>query len=63
MKSDVVLVVPNGTVVDFVAVKSSRFNGGSTPSNSLLLNLKEFSEERRVEHLVPNQIQNLVEVC
>jgi hypothetical protein len=29
----------------------------------LMLNLKDFHEEHRVEHLVLNQIQNLVELC
>lgn len=28
-----------------------------------MLNLKEFREEGRVEHLVPNQILVLVETC
>ena len=28
-----------------------------------MLNLKEFREERRVEHLVPNQFPTLIETC
>jgi len=52
-----------GTVVDFVAVQASRFNRVQHLAIFLMLNLKEFREESRVEHLVPNQIQKLVEVC
>jgi hypothetical protein len=33
----------------------------STTEDFLRLNLKEFQAERRVEHLVPNQIQTLIE--
>ena len=51
-----------GTVVDFVTVKTTGFNSFQHPSNFLMLNLKEFHEECRVEHLVPNQIQRRIEL-
>ncbi len=50
------------TVVEFVAVKASRFSSLQHPKIFRCLNLKDFREERWVEHLVPNQIQNLVEL-
>jgi hypothetical protein len=50
------------TVVEFIAAKASPFNSLQRPENFLMLNLKEFREERRVEHLVPNQIHILVEL-
>jgi len=43
--------------------KSLAFQQHSTPQNFLMLNLKDFREERRVEHLVPNQIPILFEIC
>jgi hypothetical protein len=51
------------TVVDFVTVKTSRFQQLSTLEDFLQLNLKEFHEERRVEHLVPNQMPKAIEIC
>jgi hypothetical protein len=51
------------TVVDFVTVKTSGFNSFQHPEIFDLLNLKELREDRRVEHLVPNQIRNPVECC
>jgi hypothetical protein len=35
----------------------------STAQDFVMLNLKEFREERRVEHLVPNQIPTRIELC
>jgi len=35
----------------------------STTSNFLALNLKDFHEERRVEHLIPNQRRMPIEFC
>jgi hypothetical protein len=59
-------MVRTATVVDFVAVESSRFNRAQHPEYFRLLNLKELLEEHRVEHLVPNQIPGsigLLELC
>ncbi len=48
------------TVVEFVAA-SLAFQQSSTPQNFPLLNLKGFRDERRVEHLVPNQVLGFFE--
>jgi hypothetical protein len=47
----------------FCSCQSLVFQELSTPENSWMLNLKEFQEMRRVEHLVPNQIPDLIEIC
>jgi hypothetical protein len=56
------MVSKGATVVDFVMAKTSRLNSFQHLKMLRGLNLKEFHEERRVEHLVPNQIQILVEL-
>ena len=49
------------TVVEFVVAQASRFNSLQHPEIFWMLYLKDFCEERRGEHLVPSQIQNLIE--
>jgi hypothetical protein len=53
MKSEAGVVRLSGTVVEYVAVKASCLNSFHTRENFLVLNPKEFHEERRVEHLSP----------
>jgi hypothetical protein len=55
------LEVSSGDCSRFCSCKSVAFQLTSTPSKFLLLNLKEFQELRRVEHLVPNQIVTPIE--
>jgi hypothetical protein len=51
----------NRNCSQFCSCESLTFQQLSTPSDFLRLNLKEFREENRVEHLVPNQIPTLIE--
>ena len=50
------------TVVEFCNCESLAFQQGSTSKKFLVLNLKEFQEVRRVDHLVPNQDQMPIEL-
>jgi len=51
----------NRNFSQFCSCESLTFQQLSTPSDFLRLNLKEFREENRVEHLVPNQSPELIE--
>ena len=53
----------NRNCTQFCSCENLTFQQLSTPSDFLRLNLKEFRDENRVEHLVPKQIQNPVELC
>lgn len=51
----------NGNCSQFCSCESLTFQQLSTPSDFLRLNLEEFREENRVEHLAPNQVPSLIE--
>jgi hypothetical protein len=57
------LEVPSGDCSQFCSCKSLAFQQLSTAENFVMLNLKGFREVRRVEHLVPNQIPTVIEIC
>jgi hypothetical protein len=52
----------NGHCSRICNCKSLEFQQLSTPRILLMMNLKDFREERQVEHLVPNQSQTLIEL-
>jgi hypothetical protein len=53
-----------GTVeADFVSVKTAAIKRSSITRKFSALNLKDFQEGCRVGLLIPNQIQNPVELC
>jgi hypothetical protein len=53
----------NGQCSRICNCESLAFQQPSTAQNFLMLNLKDFHEEHRVGHLVPNQMPTPVETC
>ena len=53
--------VPRGTVVDFVTVRSSKFNTIQQLVENHKLKLNDLHEDSQVENLVPNQVKRFIE--
>ena len=49
--------------MQFCGCEILQFHQVSTPLVFSVLNLRDFGEARRVEHLVPNQIPITIEIC